>query len=67
MKTRLFSATTLAALLLAGPAFATPTSADETPIQAPRIQEVQAPRGDDVQAPRGQHEQASHREDIQAP
>jgi hypothetical protein len=57
MKTRLLSATALAVLLLAGPAFATSKSAEE--IQAPRSQEVQAPRGQDVQAPRG--------EDVQSP
>lgn len=52
MKTRLLSMTTLAVLLLAGPAFATSKSADE--FQAPRSQEIQAPRGQDTQAPRSE-------------
>lgn len=67
MKTRLLSTTTLAALLLAGTAFATARSADE--VQAPRIQEIQAPRGHDVQAPRGQDvvQAPRGRDDVQAP
>lgn len=49
MKTRLLSMTTLAVLLLAGPAFATSKSAGE--VQAPRGHDVQAPRGLNVQTP----------------
>jgi hypothetical protein len=59
MKTRLLWTTSLAALLLAGTAFATARAADA--VQAPRIQEIQAPRGHDVQAPRDRGQ------DVQAP
>lgn len=64
MKIRMLS-TSLAALLLAAPAFATPRSADE--IQTPRSQEVEAPRGQDAQAPRGQEAQAPPGQEEQAP
>lgn len=56
--------TSLAALLLAAPAFAAPRSADR--IQAARGQEVQAPRGQDAQAPRGQDAQAPRGQDVRA-